>query len=433
MGSNGNKTLVIQNGTLIDGNGGPPLKNEAIVVEGNRIRSVGQLPGDVKLEDRDHVKVVDAAGKWVIPGLIEGHCHLSFGHPETKGTNLAKGSINREFVTLRAAMNAQKVLSCGFTSISAPGGSWFIDVALREAINGGMIEGPRIYCAERFITTYHSNADREPEWVGIPEHHFAVLANTREERITEVRRQLKNGTNFIKMDDSVFGDFQVFSTEDMKAMVDEAHRRGARSAIHSRGGGSTRSAALAGVDWIMHADMANEEDLEAVAECGARIMPTLTFMMYVNDGGRDLGMGAGFLDSIKRNVEGCLKNMQLARKMGIKVLAGTDTGNTAISPYGFFHGREAEILSKEIGFSPMEAIVINTKENAFTVGLENDLGTIEAGKLADIVVLDGDPLADIRVLGDKKQVNTIVRDGRVLDLKALETAGDQLSFNKPAA
>ena len=430
MGSNGKKTLVIRNGTLIDGSGSPASPNDAIVIEGNRIRAVGSLPGDLHLEDRDHVEVIDATGKWVMPGLVEGHCHLAFGHPDTKGTSLGKGAISREFATLKGAINVGKVLRAGVTSLSVPGGTWFIDVALRDAISAGLIEGPRIYCAERFITTYHSNADREPSWVGIPEHHFAVMANTRDEMIAEVRRQLKHGVDFIKLDDSVFGDFQVFSLEDMTAIVVEAHRRNARVAIHARGGGATRTAALAGVDWIMHADMATEEDLEVAAECGSRIMPTLAFMMYVNDSARDWSMSAGMQDSVKRNVESCLKNMQLARKMGIKILAGTDTGNTSIWPYAKYHGREAEILVKEIGFSPMEAIVTNTKENAFTVGLEDEVGTIEVGKLADVIILNGDPLADIRVLQGGDNLAAVIKDGKIVDLNPPGAEDDMLVFKQ---
>ncbi len=137
MSSNGKQAIVIRNGTLIDSNGGPPVDSDAIVVEGNRITSVGPVPGGMNLEDTDKVRVIDATGQWIMPGLIDGHCHLSFGQPAMPGLSIAKGSTSPEFNTIRAAINAQKVLRAGVTSLSIPGGTWFTDVALREAINAG--------------------------------------------------------------------------------------------------------------------------------------------------------------------------------------------------------------------------------------------------------------------------------------------------------
>jgi len=149
MSANGKQSLVIRNGTLIDSKGGPPVENDAIVVEGNRITSVGPVPGGMNLEDTEKVRVIDASGQWITPGLIDGHCHLSFGQPDMPGLGIAKGTTSPEFNTIRAAINAQTVLQAGVTSLSIPGGTWFTDVALREAINAGLIEGPRIYCAGR--------------------------------------------------------------------------------------------------------------------------------------------------------------------------------------------------------------------------------------------------------------------------------------------
>ena len=170
------------------------------------------------------------------------------------------------------------MLRSGVTSISIPGGTWFIEVGLRDAINAGLVEGPRIFTAGRFIVTYGSIGDYEPSWVGTPEHVLGVLANDVNDMITEVRRQTKHGVDFIKLADSTWGDDQTMSKEEIAAVVEEAHRRNARVTIHSRGAGSTKSAAEAGVDWIMHADLATEAELWAVAEAGVRVMPTMTFL-----------------------------------------------------------------------------------------------------------------------------------------------------------
>ena len=419
MSASDAKTTIIRNGTLIDGTGQPAVPNDAVVIQGNRIRSVGAVPSDINVEDRENVETIDAEGRWIMPGLIEGHCHLSFGQPAMPGLGIARGATSPEFSTIRAAINAQKVLRTGVTSISIPGGTWFIDVALREAINAGLIEGPRIFCAGRFIITYGSIADDEPSWMGTPEHHYGVLANSVSEMITEVRRQCKHGVDFIKMADSTWGDFQTISREELEAVVGEAHRRNARIAIHSRGSDSTRAAAEAGVDWIMHADLATEADLEVVAEKGVRIMPTLTFMQHAAEMGREYSRSEPEIDQVKRNMEAGFGMLQQARALGVKVLCGSDSGNTPIMPYGELHANEMEILVKYGGYTPMEAIMANTRENAFAVGLEGELGTIEAGKLADMLILDKDPLADITVLQKGRHLSTIIKDGKRVDLKGV--------------
>jgi imidazolonepropionase-like amidohydrolase len=234
--------------------------------------------------------------------------------------------------------------------------------------------------------------------------------------ITEVRRQCKHGVNFIKMADSTWGDFQTISREELEAVVGEAHRRNARIAIHSRGSESTRAAAEAGVDWIMHADLATEADLEVVAEKGVRIMPTITFLKHAVEVGRDFGRSDKEVDQIKHNLEGGYSMLQQARAMGVKVLCGTDSGNSPLMPYGELHANEMEVLVKYGGYAPMEAIVANTRDNAFAVGMEGELGTIEAGKLADILILDKDPLADISVLQKGRHLSAVIKDGKKVNL-----------------
>ena len=376
------------------------------------------------MEDRENVETIDATGKWIMPGLIEGHCHLSFGQPNMPGMSIARGATSPEFSTIRAARNAQIVLRSGVTSLSIPGGTWFIDVALREAINAGMIEGPRIYCAGRFIVTYGSISDNEPSWMGTPEHVNGVLANSVSEMITEVRRQCKHGVDFIKMADSTWGDFQTISKEELEAVVGEAHRRNARVAIHSRGSESTRAAAEAGVDWIMHADLATKEDLEFVVEKGVRIMPTMTFLRHAVEVGRDFGRSDREVDQVRHNLEGSYSMLEHARALGVKVLCGTDSGNSTVMPYGELHANEMEIMVKYGGYTPMEAIVANTRENAFAVGLEGELGTIEAGKLADILILDKDPIADVSVLKKGSHLSAVIKDGKKVNLS--RTSDDAL-------
>src|SRR4029079_19710942 len=164
------------------------------------------------------------------------------------------------------------------TSISVPGGTWFTDVGIRDAITLGVMEGPRMYVARRMIVTYGCIEDDEPSWEGTPDHAIGKLCNTVDEMVTEVRGQDKHGVNFIKMADSRSGDSQMLSKDEIAAVVDEAHRRNLPVAIHSRGAGSTRAAAEGGVDWIMHTDLATDSELDSVAKSGAAILPTATFL-----------------------------------------------------------------------------------------------------------------------------------------------------------
>src|SRR5580658_6156662 len=409
MSSSGPTTTVIRNGTLIDGTGKPARRNEAIVIEDNRIKSVGALPPDVTLEDRRNVQVIDAAGQWIMPGLIDAHCHMSYGYPLIKGEGKSKGTTRPEFSTLKSARSAQKVLRSGVTGISVPGGTWFTDVGVRDAIKLGLMEGPRMFVAGRMIVTYGCIEDDEPSWEGTPDHSIGKLCNTGDEMVTEVRRQSKHGVNFIKMADSRSGESQMLAKDEIAAVVGEAHRRNLRVGIHSRGAGSTRAAAEAGVDWIIHADLATDRDLDAVAKAGMPIIPTATFLAMVVELGTKVGAEQVQLD--------------------INLLVGTDTGNNTFMRYGEVHAKEIEIFVKYGGFSPLEAISAATRDNAYALGLERQVGEVEAGRLADIIVLDSDPLADITVLQGGKHLTHIIKDGKIVDLAAHD---DALTFREAA-
>ena len=426
------RSLVIRHGTLIDGSGRPPSANDAIVVKGSRICSIGRLPEDVRVEDRRAVRVIDATGHWILPGLIDGHCHLSFGFPQSSTAPSARGTANPGYSALRAARNAQQVLRAGVTSIAVPGGTWFIDVALRDAIAAGLLEGPRIACAGNFIVTYGSIIDTEPSWVGTPEHSIGVLANNLGEMITEVRRQCKHGVDFIKLADSTWGDTQTISPEELAAVVQEAHRRRVRVTIHSRGAGSTRAAAKAGLDWILHGDLATTGDLEAVAEAGVPLMPTMTFLQRALELGHESGRGSREVDLIKRNWDGAVSVLERARALGITILCGTDTGNSPSMPYGQLHAHEAEILVRYGGYTPLQAISACTRDNARVMGLPADVGVLEPGRFADILLLDSDPLADIRVLQGGHHLAMVIKDGRVADQAGVREPEPALALATPA-
>ena len=364
------KTLVIRNGTLIDGSGQATARNDAIVIEGNRIKSVGPLPPDVRLEDRSKVEVLDAGGQWIMPGLIDAHCHMSYGYPAVKGEGKGKGTTRPEFSTLKSARSAQKVLRSGVTSISVPGGTWFTDVGVRDAIRLGLMDGPRMFTAGRMIITYGCIEDDEPSWEGTPDHAIGKLCNTADEMVTEVRRQHKHGVNFIKMADSRSGDSQMLSKDEIAAVVAEAHRRNLPVAIHSRGAGSTRAAAEGGVDWIMHADLATDADLEAVAKAGTAILPTATFLGQVVELGSKVGPEQVQLDyqpheaalrpAVRDHPEGAQARHQAPGRHRYRQQHLHDPRR--------LHAKELEIFVKYGGYSPMQAIVAATRATPWRSG-----------------------------------------------------------------
>jgi imidazolonepropionase-like amidohydrolase len=261
--------LLIENGTLIDGRGCDPVPNTLVVVEGNRIAHVGPADGWLRPGSPDDT-VIDATGKFILPGLIDAHCHISLHQGALPGV---KYTSNAEFCTLWAAYAIGRVLRAGVTSIAVPGGKWFTDVTVREAVEGGLLEGPRMVVAGRALSNYGGifDPDPYPAYEGTPNDAAGVLCNTRDEFIRETRKQCKRGVDLIKIADSTWGDVQTVADDEIAAVVDEAHRRNVKVAIHSRGSTSTRAAAKAGVDLIYHGDWAAEADLDIVAKAGCRL------------------------------------------------------------------------------------------------------------------------------------------------------------------
>ena len=407
--------LVIKNGTLIDGTGRAPRPNGTIVVEGSEITHVGGM--DAVGEVRPSDTVIDATSTFIMPGLIDGHVHLSSHQGALPGVRFTS---TPEFATLWAARNVSQILHAGVTGISVPGGKWYVDVTIREAIDGGLLEGPRVFCAGRALTPYGGIYDStEPTADGAgPADSVGILCNSIDDYVRETRRQCKRGVNLIKIADSYWGDTQTVAPEELTAVVNEAHRRGVKVAIHSRGSGSTRAAALAGVDWIFHADLATDDDLDAVAKAGIPIMPVFAQCLLVAEQSQELGFSPTMRDRVTAQLETSYRTIEQARARGIPILVGTDSGNAAAFGYGKYHGLEAEIFVKHLGFSPMDAIVAYTSLNARVIGLDGRVGVIAPGKLADIILWDEDPLADITVLQRPNQLTAVIKGGRVIDRTA---------------
>ena len=406
--------LLIRNGTLIDGSGCDPVANTLVVVQGNRITHVGPADSSIRPESPDDT-VLDATGKFILPGLIDAHCHISLHQGALPGV---KYTSSAEFCTLWAAYAIGRVLRAGVTSIAVPGGKWFTDVTVREAVEGGLLEGPRMVVAGRALSNYGGifDPDPYPASEGTPADTAGVLCNARDEFIRETRKQCKRGVDLIKIADSTWGDVQTVADDEISAVVDEAHRHNVKVTIHSRGSTSTRAAAKAGVDLIYHGDLATEDDLDIIAKAGMPIAPVLTSpWIGVEHGAAARGFGDRVRDRLRMQLDTSFQMIRNARVRGIPILSGSDTGNASAFAHGRWHGKEAELLVREVGMSPMQAILANTSGNAAMVNLAGEVGVIAPGKLADIVIWDSDPIADITVLQRSAEISTIIKGGRIVD------------------
>jgi imidazolonepropionase-like amidohydrolase len=408
---------LFHNGTVVDGAGNPPLAGTSVLVRGNRIHAIGKDLDEAAVRERvvprgERLDVIDATGKTVMPGLIDAHCHFSFGHALSQEQQDLYTSV--ELRTLRSAWNAKAILRAGVTSISSPGSSYYIGVGVREAVADGIVEGPRIFTAGREISTSNGLTDFYPDEVGVPESSIGVLANTPDQMREEVRRQIKAGVDLIKMADSPFGEFQAFTDDEMKLMVDLTHQLNRKITIHARGNAETRAGVRAGVDWAMHGNIMDDETVQIVAEAGTMIVPALTLLANWADFGHLCGTPPGLRDGAREMLEKSAESYERATAAGVRFGMGSEAG-FGITPCGEWHAREIELLTEYAGLSSLQAIQAATQNAAETVGLGGEVGTVAPGMLADIIVVDGDPVKDIRVLQRRERITTVMKDGEVID------------------
>jgi imidazolonepropionase-like amidohydrolase len=408
---------LFRNGTVVDGTGAPPRPETSVLVRGNLIHSVeGDLEEAALREDtiprKDSLEVIDATGNTVMPGLIDAHCHPSFGEGLSQEAQDLYTSV--ELRTLRSAWNAQAILRAGVTSISQPGSCYYIGVGLREGVKEGIVEGPRVFTAGREISTSNGLTDFYPDAVGVPEGSIGVLANTPDEMRREVRHQIKAGVDLIKMADSPFGDFQAFTDDEMKLMVDLTHQLKRKITIHARGNEETRAAVRAGVDWVMHANIMDDQTIDEVAQSGTMVIPVLTLLANWADFGHYCGTPTYLQDSAREMCEKSADTYHRAKAAGVRFGFGSEAG-FGITPCGEWHARELELLMDYAGLTSLEAIKAATQDVAEMVDLKGEVGAIAPGMLADIIVVDGDPVKDIRVLQQRERILTVMKDGRVID------------------
>ena len=359
-----------------------------------------------------------------MPGLVDVHTHLVFGNARSEED--IDYWVTPEFRALRGLFFAQHVLAAGYTSIAVPGDAGHCSIAVRDAIQAGLFDGPRIAASSNVIANRHSLNDWFPDHVGTPEYVTGRLCTTRDAQIEEVRRQAKSGADLIKiaLDGAHFREdgshIAAFTQDEVSAMVAEAHRLGKRVATHAYGKEAVLQAARAGVDVVFHAFFADAECAEALLASGSAVAPTLTFLRNNIEFSQDHepSVQSGYRDMQRRVVEIGCRNLRQLRDAGVPFMTGSDAG-FAHTPYGEWHAREIDIFVEWLGFSPAQALRAATSVSAGLMPRGRPgspaaarVGAIEVGRRADFLFVRGDPLADVRVLLDAEAIVAVHLGGR---------------------
>ncbi len=397
------KTVVIRAGHLLDVKTGKTLSHQTIVIQGDKIASVG---GDMSIPAG--AQVVDLSNATVLPGLIDAHTHVTmttnFGYSE-----LAI-SVPREALT--GARNARVTLDAGFTTIRNVGASGFTDVALRDAINAGDVPGPRMLVSgpALSITGGHCDNDMLPfeyhaQAEGVADGVEAVQHKTRE--------MIKYGADLIKVCATggvlSHGDnpqASQYTLEEMKAIVADAHRLGRKVAAHAHGAQGILWASEAGVDSVEHGSYIDDAGIAEMKKNGTYLVPTLYLGDWFLENAEKIGTPPDLIAKAREVLPAARKNVARAFAAGVKVGFGTDA---AVYPHGL-NAHEFAVMVK-LGLTPLQAIQAATINDADLLGWSDKIGTIEPGKWADIVAVDGDPLADVATL---ERVKFVMKGGEVV-------------------
>lgn len=404
---------LVKNGTLINGTGRTPIKNAAVLIKDHIISAIGPEES-IKIPDTN-VKIVDAKDGFILPGFIDAHVHLmtdGFGREETIYTPLSLYFFN-------GIERMQRTLNAGVTTVRDAG---FADVGVKLAVERGIIIGPRmqISVSPLSITGGHfdfmlnSGFDIKPTYPGYPDG----IADGPEEVRKVVRKIMRAGAEVIKV--MVTGgvisandhpEYPQFTPEELKVIVEEAGYRNLQVFAHAHGKEGLINAVNAGMNSIEHGTYIDDECIGLMLSKGTYLVPTLIAMKINKE--RALDEASDIPDWSREDsirMEGIHeKNMKKAYKAGVKIVMGTDSG---VVP----HGRNLEELGYlvDIGMDPMEAIIAGTKRAAESLGWQDNIGTLEESKLADLVISKKDPLKHIKSLGNPDNILMVMKDGKIV-------------------
>ncbi len=402
------EVVLIKAGRLIDVREGRVLTDQAILIEGDRIKEVGPSQ-TVTAHAPAGVRVIDLSRSTVLPGLIDCHTHLTF-EPSQMGYSALGISIPRE--TLYGAKNAKLTLEAGFTSVRNVGANGYSDVALRDAINAGDIPGPRISAAGPSIGVTGGHGDNN---LLAPEFHHSSdgIADGVAALTAKVREQAKYGADAVKiiatggvLSKGDSPEATQFSDEEIRVVVAEAHRLGRKVAAHAHGAAGIKQAVLAGVDSIEHGSFINDEDIQLMKQKGTYLVPTLYLADWFMENYAKMGVPEFMVEKARVVMPAARQNVARAFKAGVRVAFGTDA---AVYPHGLNAHEFASMV--KLGLTPMQTIQSATVSAADLLGWSDRVGSIEQGRFADIIAVNGDPTVDVTVL---ERVSFVMKGGQVI-------------------
>ncbi|MBT1699939.1 amidohydrolase family protein [Fulvivirgaceae bacterium PWU4] len=406
--AHGQRTLV-HCGNLIDGKSNEAQPQMSIIIEGNKITAIQKGFAKPGADD----KLIDLSQKTVMPGFIDMHVHLE--NETNKDQNLQRFTLNDADVAFRSTLFAKKTLMAGFTTVRDLGGSG-VNIALRNAVNQGIVVGPRIFTAGKSIATTGGHADPTNSYrkdlMGDPGPREGVI-NSPEEARQAVRQRYKDGSDLIKITATggvlslaKDGSGPQFTDEELKAVIETAKDYGMHTAAHAHGTEGMKRAVLAGITTIEHGTKMTEEVMDLMKQKGTFYVPTITAGRFVADQAKVPGYYHPLVVPKALEIGPQIQEtFRKAYKRGVKIAFGTDAGV-------FPHGDNAKEFTfmVEAGMPPMEAIKSATVVNAGILGITDKVGTLEAGKLADIVASDENPLTNIKTL---EKVSFVMKEGVV--------------------
>lgn len=407
----GKGTIVLRAAQIIDGTGAEPIKNGVVVVTDDKIVAVG-ASGSVRVPSG--ARTIDLGDATVLPGFIDAHTHII---GRVLGDAEEQNSLVRDYDSFGAILgvgNAEKTLLAGFTTIRNVGASNFDDLALRKAINDGWINGPRMLTAAHSIGITGGHCDENGYKPGIADGDFKTgIADGVDDVRRAVRYQVKYGADVIKTcatggvlsEGDAVGVTQ-YTYEELKAMVDEATKLERKVAAHAHGAEGVKIAARAGVASIEHGSFLDEEGAKMMAERGTYLVPTLMAGETVERLAKS-GVLKGFRAEKALLAAAAMRNsVKIAVANRVPIALGTDAG---VIPHGT-NAREFTLMVEWGGMRPMDSIVAGTMNAAKLLGLEKTIGSLTAGKYADIVAVPNDPLKDIRRM---ERVSFVMKNGAV--------------------
>jgi imidazolonepropionase-like amidohydrolase len=400
---------VIRSVSLLDGVR-PPQPNRTLLIDGDRIAAIGN---GVDVETRPGDCVLSLPGKTVMPGMVSGHFHATF-----EGATLDVFPLGVDqppgVLMLRAAKNARLALACGFTSVVGAGGGDDIDAQLALGIAQGLTAGPRIVPGSRNLGTTSGYIDLAPWWYGMQNIGACKLGDGPDSFRTIVREEIRRGARMLKVfatggHGNVKTGQREFSRAELAAIVETAHERGARVRAHCAWKAQILECVALGFDVIDHGDEIDAECIEAMARAGTFWDPSALYLQRLLElPALQSPETAALRDVSARELENIARWLTPAHRAGVRIVLGDDFG-TAFMPHGSY-AEEIAYYVKRLGAAPLDVLAWATRNGGALTGIEG-LGTLEPGKLADLLVVDGDPSSDPTLLCDAARIRGVMLGG----------------------